>query len=387
MSGRDLAVVQSTATWLAVTETWLDNQVNHLPGWVRSHVVCETTSNLDRFPFPRLTAATDRPLTRQWDRAMRRLGPRPLGPVARAVRASGATVLHTHFGHVGWFDHRAARRLGLRHIVSFYGFDVGRIPRDDPRWLSRYRDLFAEAAAILCEGPHMAADIVALGADPAQVHVHRLGVDLSRLPGFRERSAPVHGALRLLLAGSFREKKGFPDAMEAIGILVRSGVDVRATLVGDGPDGSPEKARIVEAIARNDLGERVTLAGFRPHAWLLEQAEEHDVFLSPSVTATDGDTEGGAPVAIIEMAAIGLPVLSTRHCDIPNVLGEENAALLVPERDPGALADACRRLLTSDWGVIARSNRRLVEAEFDCRLQGERLARVYFPDAPAHAGG
>jgi colanic acid/amylovoran biosynthesis glycosyltransferase len=381
------SVVQSVASWLPVTETWLDNQVRHLPEWVVSHVAAETTANLDRFPQPRLLAAQDRPLTRQVDRVLRRLGPRPLGPVARVAERSGARVLHSHFGHVGWFDHRTARRRGMRHVVSFYGFDVGRIPREDPRWRARYHDLFAEVDAVLCEGPHMAGDIAALGGDPARVHVHRLGIDLDRLPGFRERARRSGRPLRLLLAGSFREKKGFPDAIDAIGLLVRAGVDVTATLVGDaGSEGDPEKERILTAIRRRGLGERIDLVGFRPHAWLLAQADEHDVFLSPSVTAADGDSEGGAPVAIIEMAALGMPVLSTLHCDIPNVLAEPNRALLVPERSPEALAEACNRLLDADWGAIGRANRDLVEREFDCRRQGERLARVYFPDvAPTGA--
>lgn len=381
-------VVQSVSCWLAVTETWLDNQIRHLPEWVASHVACETTANLDRFPHPRLLAAEDRPVTRFADRVARRAGPRPLGPVRRAARRSGARVLHSHFGHVGWFDHRTARRLGMRHVVSFYGLDVGRIPREDPRWRERYRDMFAEIAAVLCEGPHMAQDIVALGCDPSKIHVHRLGIDLDRLPAFRERSWSGDGPLRMLLAGSFREKKGFPDAIEAIGLLVRAGMDVRATLVGDaGSEGGPEKEAILAAISRNGLGDRIRLTGFRPHEWLLAQAESHDVFLSPSLTAADGDSEGGAPVAVIEMAALGMPVLSTLHCDIPNVLGEANRPFLVPEHEPAALADACRRLVNSDWGAIARDNRRLVEREFDCRRQGERLARVYFPDAAEDATG
>jgi colanic acid/amylovoran biosynthesis glycosyltransferase len=374
------SVVHSVSCWLPTTETWLDNQIRHLPDSVVSHVAAETSANLDRFPHPRLSTAEDRPVRRLADRLRRKAGPVPLGPVSRTVRRADARVLHSHFGHVGWFDHRVARRLGLRHVVTFYGLDIG-LPKSDPRWAERYRDLFDEAAAILCEGPHMAQTIIDLGCPTSKVRVHRLGIDLARLPGFKERVRDPARPLRVLMAGSFREKKGFPDAIDAIGLLTRGGVEVEATLVGDsGPGPSAEKARILAAIERNRLNGRISLKGFRPHDWLLAQAEEHDVFLSPSVVAADGDTEGGAPVAMIEMAAMGLPVVSTTHCDIPGVLGEANRALLVPERDPAALAEACHRLLDGDWAAVGRENRRLVEQEFDCRRQGERLAEVYFPE-------
>jgi colanic acid/amylovoran biosynthesis glycosyltransferase len=301
--------------------------------------------------------------------------------VREVAEATRAHVLHSHFGNVGCFDRRTAHRLGLRHVVSFYGVDVGQLPRKNRRWRRRYRELFSEAAAVLCEGPYMAAALADLGCETAKIRVHRLGVDLERLPAFRPRSWGGSRPLRVLLAASFREKKGIPDAIEAIGQLVREGVDVNATVVGDGgPKDRRETQRIVAAIGRNELQERVRLLGFQPHDRLLAEAGAHDVFMSPSVTAADGDSEGGAPVAIIEMAAMGLPILSTRHCDIPEVLGDPNRELLVPERDPAALAAACLRLLDSDWTSIGLANRELVEREFDCRRQGERLARIYFPD-------
>lgn len=348
---------------------------------MESWIACGSTENLAAFPHPRVAALDATPARARVERARRRLGPRPLGPVDAVVRACGATVLHSHFGHVGWFDSGVVRRRGLRHVVSFYGLDVARLPQEDPRWRARYREMFAGASAVLCEGPRMAADVAALGCDPERVVVHPLGVDLEALPAFRPRSWDGSRPLRVLLAGSFREKKGLPDAMDALGALVRAGVPLTATLIGDAaPGDDAEKGRILDAIRRNDLDRRVRLLGFQPHGVLLEEAEGHDVFLSPSVTAADGDCEGGAPVAIIEMAAIGMPILSTLHCDIPTVVAEPNRRLLVPERDPAALADACVRLADADWTAIAQANRALVEADFSCGVQGERLARIYFPE-------
>ena len=70
----------------------------------------------------------------------------------------------------------------------------------------------------------------------------------------------------------------------------------------------------------------------------MRRPTKHDVFLAPSVTASNGDTEGGAPVAIIEMAASGMPIVSTRHCDIPSVVLDGVTGLLAAERDSEGLA-------------------------------------------------
>jgi colanic acid/amylovoran biosynthesis glycosyltransferase len=375
-------VIQSTHSWLPTTEVWLANQVRHLPGWVESHVVCARRTNRSEFPFPRVDAAEERPVRHTRDRVLRRVMARPLGPLRAVVRRTGARVVHSHFGPTGWFDSRAAARCGARHVISFYGEDASRLPQEQPRWRRRYIEMFGRAAAVLCEGPYMAGTILDLGCHPEKVVVQRLGVDLAALPAFRPRSWDASRPLRVLLAGSLREKKGIPDAVEALGLLSRAGLDLTATLVGDArpDDDQSEKRRILAAIERTGLGDRFRLLGYQPHERLLAEAEVHDVFLSPSRTAANGDNEGGAPVTIIEMAAMGLPILSTRHCDIPAVLGPPNRALLAPEGDPRALVGAFESMVGADWTALASENRSLIERELDCDAQGEKLARIYFPD-------
>jgi colanic acid/amylovoran biosynthesis glycosyltransferase len=103
------------------------------------------------------------------------------------------------------------------------------------------------------------------------------------------------------------------------------------------------------------------------------------VFLSPSVTASTGDTEGGAPVTILEMAATGMPVVSTTHCDIPGLFPATARRLLAEERDVEGLANHLRWLVEhpEDWIALVESTRTWIEQEFDANVQGERLADLY----------
>ena len=239
--------------------------------------------------------------------------------------------------------------------------------------------MFEAIDAILCEGPYMAATVERLGCPWSKIRTHPLGVDLQRIP-CRPRSPDAGRPLRILMAAVFREKKGLAYAVNALGLLARRGIPFEATLVGDArPSDDPvEKRRIFAILDQFDIRDRVRLAGMIEHDALLEVAYRHDIFLSPSVTASDGDAEGGAPVGIIEMAASGMPIVSTRHCDIPFVLAPPNREMLVAERDPEALADVIERLLLEvDWGPLISENRSRIEQLQDARRQALELGRIY----------
>jgi colanic acid/amylovoran biosynthesis glycosyltransferase len=140
-----------------------------------------------------------------------------------------------------------------------------------------------------------------------------------------------------------------------------------------------EKRRILETIEKGKLGSKVSLPGYQPYDVMLNEARTHHVFLSPSVTAADGDTEGGAPVTIIEMAASGMMVVSTTHCDIPGVIRNGETGLLAAERDVDGLVERLEWLVANPdaWRAMQDAGREHIEAEFDARRQGERLGEVY----------
>jgi len=95
----------------------------------------------------------------------------------------------------------------------------------------------------------------------------------------------------------------------------------------------------------------------------VREMQQGDLFVHPSVVAADGASEGGAPTTILEAQALGMPVLSTYHCDIPNVTVPGQSALLVPERDSKALAQALRSLLDhpENWEGMGRAGREHIE--------------------------
>jgi colanic acid/amylovoran biosynthesis glycosyltransferase len=174
---------------------------------------------------------------------------------------------------------------------------------------------------------------------------------------------------------------GIPFALQALAAVARQ-QEVEITLIGDAskdPTSQLEKEKILQVIHTHQLADQVRLLGYQPYEVMLQEAYNYHLFLSPSITASSGDTEGGAPVAIIEMLATGMPMVSTRHCDIPEVVGPGYIHLLAEERDVAGLVERIEWLVANptEWPALIAAGRQHIEQEYDARTQGRRLAAVY----------
>ena len=315
------------------------------------------------------------------DRALRRVGLSPrLGYLTRVLEQEKAHVLHSHYGAWGWRNLPAVRRTKVKHVVSFYGYEATYLVKKEPRWRDRYRELFREVDVVICEMPQMIPVVMALGASEAQVRVNHLGVEVAGIK-YVPRSWDGKGKFRVMVAGSFREKKGIPYALMALA-RIRDELRLEITLVGDASSEARdqnEKLWIMETISQYGLKDLVRLTGYVPYARLLEESYSHHVFLAPSVTALDGDTEGGGLMVLVDMAASGMPIISSIHCGIPEVVIHGSTGLLAPERDVEAIATHIRYLAghPDSWRQMLDAGRLRVEQEFNAQVQGGHLAEIY----------
>ncbi|MCP3905087.1 MAG: colanic acid biosynthesis glycosyltransferase WcaL [Planctomycetes bacterium] len=361
---------------LPLTQGWLLEQVRRLPPRIESHVVSDEIDQTDRMPLSNVHTA-DRPGSRS---PIARLhGRRSDDLLRKTVLDVRADVIHSHSGPEGWNNLRTAEALDVAHVVSFHGADVGQLPQRR-RWRSRYRSLFRSVDRVLCEGDHMADRLAELGCPQAKLLVHRIGVDLASL-AYRPRTWDGHEPLRVLLAATFLEKKGLPLAVEALGRIAED-VDLSITIVGDATPTAAsrsEKARLETELDRSGLRSRTTCIGFQPWDVLLEEAYAHHLHIAPSLTASDGDTEGGAPITLIALVATGMPVVSTRHCDIPGVIWPGVTGYLAREHDVDDLELQIRRSIDGapQWPKMLDAGLRWIADHFDAAAQGERLAELY----------
>ncbi|NJL55862.1 glycosyltransferase [bacterium] len=160
-------VLHSRAIWLGLTETWIYNQVRYLPPDVTSHVLCDRLENRGQFAWPHLHMTASNQAQYSLLKASRRYDAARRALFDRLVHDHDISVTHSHFGPEGWRNHRLVQRHGLAHVITFYGYDIGQKPRNEPEWSDRYREMFDAVDAVLCEGPFMAQTVVeTLGCPP-----------------------------------------------------------------------------------------------------------------------------------------------------------------------------------------------------------------------------
>ncbi len=351
--------------------SWVYSQLNRLRRY-RPVVLTQEDQNLDQFPVEHLYSARTYPVAK---RAANRLWLKLTGEYpfyAQILRREQARLIHAHFGYQGCRCLRTRRQSGLPMLTTFYGADATQAIRID-YWRRFYHRLFAEGEAFLVEGHALAACLEGAGCPPAKIRLHHLGVDLERIP-FGER-APAE-RVRFLICAPFREKKGIPDALRALGLAwKRRPFEFEVVLVGDGP----ERARIEAAIGEVGLEGKVRLLGVLPYAQVIEELGRADLLLQASRKAADGDTEGGAPVILLDAQAAGLPVVATRHADIPEYVREGQSGLLAGEGDVEGLAECILRLVEApgQWGAMGRAGRAHVEEHYNAATQAARLEAIY----------
>jgi colanic acid/amylovoran biosynthesis glycosyltransferase len=338
-------------------------------------VLCHARENAAEFPFPRVHVQPT-PITRrsaEWwiaasiERATGR------SPWRRGVDAALAriqpSVVHAHFGPIGCEMIPVTTRGGLPLVTSLYGVDAAVLPYL-PQWRDRYARLFRDGDVFLAEGPEMRKKVIAAGAPADRTQVHPIALDLSKYP----RWAP-DGSATVLFAGRFVEKKGLPDAIAAFARARTMVPRARMAIVGGG--GGEEAARAL--VSQLGLADSVEFAGMQPHHDVIRRLTTAAVLIHPSVTASDGDSEGGAPTILLEAQAIGTPIVATVHADIPNVVPPGPGVWLCGERDVPALAQSLVESLQRPTASSAAH----VQAHHDIRQAATRLEAIYAHAAEA----
>ena len=283
-------------------------------------------------------------------------------------------VIHSHFGPMGLLASalRYSGRSSAALVTTFHGNDISETV--ERYGADYYAPLFAVADRCLGVSQYWAERLVELGARSERTRVQHMGVDCSRL---ELRPAVAHdGQVRLISVGRLTEKKGHEYTLRALALLQQRApeLDLQLDIIGGGP--------LLEHLTglRNELGlaSCVRFHDSLTHAEVVARLRGAHLFVLPSVTARSGDMEG-IPVSLMEAMAQGLPVVSTRHSGIPELVQHDRCGLLVAERDAPALADSLERLARepSCWDLMGREGRAIIERDFDTAQLGGRLRQDY----------
>jgi colanic acid/amylovoran biosynthesis glycosyltransferase len=292
----------------------------------------------------------------------------------RTLIRAGAEVIHAHFGATGVGALKAKRSLNIPLVTSFYGIDACETALSE-EWLSLYKTLFQVGDLFLAEGPFLRSKLIGLGCPEGKARIQRIGIPLEKI-AFRPRTPKKPGEkVIFIFTGRFTEKKGLIHALTAIKEARKQNNNFEFRILGDGP----LKPEILQYIEAHQMEPYVKILGFLTYREYIEETRRADIFIHPSVTARDGDSEGGAPTTILEAQAAGMPVIATRHADIPYVVAPGESALLSDERDHEALTRNIIYLLDhqGQWEKMGRAGRAFIEKYHDIHKTVESLEELY----------
>lgn len=288
-----------------------------------------------------------------------------------AFRKGAHDVVHVQFGHTArhFLFVREAVRAPL--VVTFRGYDFSGYP--NAFGADCYREVFALADAVTYNCAHARARLEELGCPPGKLTKFTSALDVGRLP-FRERRREPGQPVRLVTVARLVEKKGLEVGLLALAAAREEGLDLRWDIVGEGPLGG----RLESLAGELGLAGIVRLLGPQDAVHVRAALADAHLFLLPSLTAPSGDQEG-TPVSLMEAQASGLPVLSTLHSGIPEVVADGASGILVAEGDPAALAASLLSLVAreSDWPAMGRRGRDHVALHYDLADWTGRLVSLY----------
>jgi len=272
-----------------------------------------------------------------------------------------ADIVLFHFGDLAHKFVFLKNRLGIHkpYLIVFHGVDIARCLPDLP--MEERQQLWDFMTHGLPVSEFWKQRLISLGCPGEKLTVHHMGVCVERFV-FRERR-PSTGTVRLLSVCRLVEKKGIDCAIHGVAALMKLWPErnVLYNIIGDGPERDSLKTLVREL----GIERQIFFHGSMPSEQTVHFFDEAKVYLLPSRTASNGDMEG-IPVSLMEAMACGLPVVSTYHSGIPELVRDGESGLLVEENDTEGITVALGRLVSEpELGpMLGQEARNVVERKF-----------------------
>lgn len=272
----------------------------------------------------------------------------------RLIRERGIEMVHAHWILPnGFVAARAAGAAGIPYAVTLHGSDVFMAEKAAPLAAMARRALAGAAHVTSCSadlrdrllalgGREHAGKVllVANGTDLAPSAAGEGAAALDRRLGEGWAGSESGGGSLIVAVGRLVDKKGFEHLLEAAPAILLGRPGARLVIGGGGDLEEPLRRRA----AALGLGGRVLLPGALSHPEALALIAGADLFVMPSVRDRRGNVDG-LPIVVLEAMAAGKPVVASDVAGMPLAVVPGETGLLVPEKDPAALAAAVGALL------------------------------------------
>jgi glycosyltransferase involved in cell wall biosynthesis len=268
-------------------------------------------------------------------------GLRAVAAIAAVLKENRIDVLHTHGGIAGLYGRWAAKRAGTPAVVhTIHGIHYlhyrNPLARKAFIILERRLSRVTDAVIFVSEADRERGKRLRL-APPEKAHLIRNGVDpaipaVASDPGKKREELGALGKPLVVAVSRLHRQKGVACLLNAVPFIRRELPTVKVAIAGCGP----LQGAMAAEIRRLGIEDAALLLGERADAREILAAA--DVFVLPSLWE-------GLPYVLVEAAALGMPIVATDIDGVREVILSGETGILVPPKNPAALAAAVILLL------------------------------------------
>lgn len=341
-------------TYLPTSETFIYNELVNL----KKHkpvVFTKSVKNLKKFPFKPIHKFSKYKQLR------------------RMMKKQKVDLIHARFGTLGAKLLGVKRKMGIPLLTSFHGCDVPSNSKSRRKYGNNLERLFKEGDAFTVTSNDMKDILMKYGCPKDKIYVHHSGIDVDRFK-FKKREMPKNKKIKILSVGRLVEKKGMDYLISAFNEIQKEYPKVQLRIAGEGS----LRRKLKIKVRKLNLKGKIEFLGELSHDQVAKEMKEAHIFVLASTTSKSGNQEG-IPNALKEAMASGLPVVSTKHAGIPELVKDGKSGYLVAERNSKELANRLLDLIKDPkkWEEMGKEGRDIVTESFNVKKQIKKLEDIY----------
>lgn len=341
--------------YLPISETFIYNEIVNLKQF-SPIVFTKKLINLDKFPFEPIILYENRQ------------------DLISYFQNHRIDLIHARFGIAGAKLLKVKEKVNIPMITSFHGFDL---PSNQRVYQKYYRDviqdLFNEGDLFTVASSYMKKILMEYGCPENKIIVHYSGIDINHFQ-YEPKLCSDDQEITILSVGRLVHKKGMDHLIDAFSLVSERFPYVKLRIAGEGP----LREKLENKIIKLNLNEKVELLGAVSHFQVAQEMKNASFFVLASHTDHNGNREG-IPNVIKEAMACGLPIVSTKHAGIPELVTHGESGFLAAENDYEDLAKWIMEMIQhkNKWPVMGEKGREMVKKSFDLQKQVKKLEILY----------
>lgn len=353
MNNSKRVVAHVKNTYLNPTETFIYERIKNIRNF-KGYILADKVKYRSQFPFPRIYR-------------LRRISNLPV-----FLKRNKTSIIHAYFGTTAIRILPYKLKTNIPMITSFHGKDVSSRLRQKS-YRRKLRSVFKHSSIVMVVSNKMKKRVIGLNCPARKIRVVKTGIDLRKFP-FRLCKPPKNTKITFISIGRLVPKKGMDVLVKAFVKVHRRFPDTRMIIIGDGPLHS----KLKRLIRKYGLKSSVRLIGRLSHRGVRKMLRRAHIFVLASKTAKDGDQEG-IPNSLVEAMASGLPVISTNHSGIPELVRHNKTGLVAKQGNVKDLAKKMKKMLKNKkrWRKLALAARTYVAREHDIKRQVRKVEHLY----------